>query len=185
MLTRSTDPDQDLIPGLRAGDEAALRALMNRRLDTLHRLAFRLLGDRFEAEDVCQETFLKFWRAAPEWRTGEAKILTWLCRVATNDCYDRLRKHCPDLPGEDMPELIDGRPPADERLARQEGWDQLQTAMMALPDRQRAALTLRYDQDMTQKEAASILGISEKAYEGLLVRGRKRLKDLMQEMDHV
>ena len=74
MLTRSTDPDQDLIPGLRAGDEAALRALMNRRLDTLHRLAFRLLGDRFEAEDVCQETFLKFWRAAPEWRTGEAKF---------------------------------------------------------------------------------------------------------------
>lgn len=185
MLMRSSDPDQDLIPGLRAGDEAALRALMSRRLDTLHRLAFRLLGDRFEAEDVCQETFLKFWRAAPDWRTGEAKILTWLCRVATNDCYDRLRKHRPDLPGEDLPDPIDGRLSADERLSQKEGWDALQTAMMTLPDRQRAALTLRYDQDMAQKEAASILGISEKAYEGLLARGRKKLKELMQEMDHV
>ncbi|MEL6686912.1 MAG: sigma-70 family RNA polymerase sigma factor [Pseudomonadota bacterium] len=183
MLMRVGDPDRDLIPGLKAGEESALRLLMSRRMETLHRLAFRLLGDRFEAEDVCQETFLKFWRAAPEWRTGEAKILTWLCRVATNDCYDRLRKHRPDLPG-DLPEQVDQTQTAQDRLTQNEDWDRLQTAMMALPDRQRAALTLRYDQDMPQREAASILGISEKAYEALLVRGRKKLKTLMQESDH-
>ena len=184
MLMRVGDPDQDLISGLQAGEESALRTLMTRRMDTLHRLAYRLLGDTFEAEDVCQETFLKFWRAAPNWRTGEAKILTWLCRVATNDCYDRLRKHKPDLPG-DVPDLTDGAPRADDRIARRQDWDALQSAMMALPDRQRAALTLRYDQDMPQRDAAAILGISEKAYESLLIRGRKRLKEMMQERDNV
>jgi RNA polymerase sigma-70 factor (ECF subfamily) len=71
-----SDPDHDLIPGLRAGDNAALRTLMDRRLRTVHRLAYRLLGDEFEAEDICQDTFLKFWRAAPEWRTGDARVLT-------------------------------------------------------------------------------------------------------------
>ena len=182
---RSSDPDQDLIPGLRAGNESALRSLMSRRLNTLHRLSFRLLGDAFEAEDVCQETFLKFWRAAPDWREGDAKILTWLCRVATNDCYDRLRKHRPDLPGEDLPDPVDRRPSADERLSQKEGWDRLQSAMMKLPEQQRAAMTLCYDQDLAQKEAASVLGVSEKAYEALLVRGRKRLKELILEMDHV
>lgn len=177
------DPDHDLIPGLRAGNEPALRLLMDRRMNTVHRLAYRLLGDEFEAEDVCQDTFLKFWRAAPDWRDGEARILTWLCRVATNACYDRLRKSCPDLPG-DMSEEADGRDGADTNLVARQRWDALQAAMMGLPDRQRAALSLRYDDALSQRDAAEIMGTSEKAYEALLVRGRKTLKVLMQESEH-
>jgi len=179
-----SDPDSDLIPDLLAGDERALRTLMDRRLASVHRLAYRLLGDEFDAEDVCQDTFLKFWRAAPGWRTGDARILTWLCRVATNGCYDRLRKSKPDLPG-DMSEQVDRRDGADMRLESRQRWDALQTAMMDLPERQRAALSLRYDDAVSQKDAAQILGIGEKAYEALLVRGRKALKALMQETEHV
>lgn len=179
-----SDPDNDLISGLRAGNESALRALIDRRSASLHRVAYRLLGDTYDAEDVCQETFLKFWRAAPDWRDGDARILTWLCRVATNDCYDRLRKKRPDLPGE-MADYPDGRTGAEAALVNRERWDGLQTAMMSLPDRQRAALTLRYDEDMSQRHAAEIMGIGQKAYEALLVRGRKGLKALMQETEHV
>ncbi|GHA96070.1 RNA polymerase sigma factor [Algimonas arctica] len=178
-----TDPDHDLILGLRAGNEPALRALMDRRMRTVHRLAYRLLGDEFEAEDICQDTFLKFWRAAPEWREGEARILTWLCRVATNACYDRLRKSRPDLPG-DMSEEPDRRDGADTTLVARQRWDALQAAMMNLPERQRAALSLRYDDALSQREAADIMGTSEKAYEALLVRGRKTLKAWMQESEH-
>lgn len=177
------DPDHDLISGLRAGNEPALRALMDRRMATVHRLAYRLLGDQFEAEDICQETFLKFWRAAPDWRTGEARILTWLCRVATNACYDRLRKSRPDLPG-DMSDQADSRDGADQTLVARQRWDALQTAMMALPDRQRAALSLCYDEALSQRDAAQVMAISEKAYEALLGRGRKTLKALMQESEH-
>lgn len=177
------DPDHDLIPGLRAGNEPSLRTLMDRRMGTVHRLSYRLLGDEFDAEDICQETFLKFWRAAPDWRTGEARVLTWLCRVATNACYDRLRKSRPDLPG-DMSEEADSREAADVTLVARQRWDALQTAMMGLPDRQRAALSLRYDDALSQRDAADVMGTSEKAYEALLVRGRKTLKALMQESEH-
>lgn len=183
MKNPATDPDHDLIPGLRAGNEAALRTLMDRRLKTVHRLAYRLLGDAFEAEDVCQDIFLKFWRAAPDWREGEARVLTWLCRVATNACYDHLRKSRPDLPG-DMREQADARDGADIRLVARQRWDALQAAMMGLSERQRAALSLCYDQALSQREAATVMGISEKAYEALLVRGRKTLKALMQESEH-
>ncbi|MGJ8558784.1 MAG: sigma-70 family RNA polymerase sigma factor [Litorimonas sp.] len=177
------DPDHDLIPGLRAGNELALRTLMERRMKTVHRLAYRLLGDEFDAEDICQDTFLKFWRTAPDWRTGEARVLTWLCRVATNACYDRLRKSRPDLPG-DMSEQVDRRDGADTTLVARQRWDALQAAMMDLPDRQRAALSLRYDDALSQREAAEVMGTSEKAYEALLVRARKTLKTLMQESEH-
>lgn len=178
------DPDHDLISGLMAGKETALRALMDRRMATVHRLAYRLLGDEFESEDVCQETFLKFWRAAPTWRTGEARILTWLCRVATHDCYDRLRKSRPDLPG-DLSEQADNRDTADTNLEARQRWDALQSAMMRLPERQRIALSLCYDDALSQKDACEIMNIGEKAYEALLVRGRKGLKERMKEREHV
>lgn len=177
------DPDTDLIPGLRAGDEMALRQLIDRRMPSVHRLAYRLLGDTHEAEDVCQDTFLKFWRAAPDWRDGEARILTWLCRVATNGCYDRLRKSRPDLPGQ-MDDQADDRDGAETQIVARERWGALQTAMMSLPDRQRAALSLCYDEALPQREAAAIMGIGEKAYEGLLVRARKALRALMQESEY-
>jgi RNA polymerase sigma-70 factor (ECF subfamily) len=183
MAPPRSDPDADLIPGLRAGDPAALRVLMDRRLGSLHRLAYRLLGDEFEAEDVCQETFVKVWHAAPGWREGEARILTWLCRVATNACYDRLRKSRPDLPGE-MGEHADDRPGVEDRLAERQRWDAVQTAMMNLPERQRAAMAMRYDRALPQREAAAALGLTEKAYEGLLGRARTALRTLMKESEH-
>ncbi len=182
MLAKVTDPDVDLLPALCRGESAALRRLMDRRLSTVHRLAYRLLGDEFEAEDVAQEAFLKLWKAAPEWEEGKAKLLTWLCRVATNACYDRLRKKRPDLPGETL-DPTDERPSALSVIETRQRWDALQTAMMALPDKQRTALSLCYDQALPQREAATLMEMSEKAYESLLVRARKALKETVS--DHV
>ena len=169
------DPDLDLLAGLARGEEAALRALMDRRLATVHRLAFRLLGDAHEAEDVAQEAFLKLWHAAPTWKPGRARLSTWLCRVAKNACYDRLRKRRPDLPGETL-DPVDERPGAHVQLERSQRWDALQFAMMGLPENERTALSLCYDQALPQREAAAVMEMSEKAYESLLVRARRALR---------
>ncbi len=182
MLAKVTDPDSDLLPALRRGDQRTFKTLMQRRLETVHRLAYRLLGDEFEAEDVAQEAFLKLWKAAPDWQEGKAKLSTWLCRVATNACYDRLRKKRPSLPGE-MLEPTDERPGALSLIETRQRWDALQTAMMSMPDKQRTALSLCYDQALPQREAALIMEMSEKAYESLLVRARKALKEKVS--DHV
>lgn len=149
---------------------------MERRLPSVHRLAFRLLGDAHEAEDVAQEAFLKLWSHAPDWQPGRARLSTWLHRVASNACYDRLRKRRPDLPGE-MLDPRDERPGAQAELERAQRWDALQAAMMELAPRERTALSLCYDEALPQREAAAVMEMTEKAYESLLVRARRKLKD--------
>jgi len=170
------DPDIDLLPGLRAGRPAALSQLMDRHLNRLHGLAWHMTGDRSQAEDIAQETFLRFWQTAPSWTDqGGATILTWLRRVATRLCIDEKRRKRPiytDLP----PEQIDQSPRADLELVRSETAHRVQAAILTLPERQRAALVLSYYQHLSQKEGAATLGLKQKAYESLLSRAKANLK---------
>jgi len=171
------DPDIDLLPGLRAGDSSALSALMDRHLNRVHSLAWHMTGDRSQAEDIAQETFLRFWQAAPGWTEGGgATILTWLRRVATRLCIDEKRRKRPiytDIP----PDREDQTTPTpDLELVRSETAQRVQKEILSLPDRQRAALTLSYYQHLSQSEGAAVMGIKEKAYESLLSRAKTKLK---------
>ena len=84
-------PDEALLVAFANGDAASGRALLERLAPRLFGYATRVLGDRAEAEDVVQETMLRLWKQAPNWRQGEAKISTWAYRVTVNLCTDRLR----------------------------------------------------------------------------------------------
>lgn len=170
------DPDIDLLPGFRVGDPSALSTLMDRHLSRVHSLAWHMTGDRAQAEDIAQETFLRFWQTAPKWEEGgNATILTWLRRVATRLCIDDKRRKRPiytDL----TPEQTDPTPSADLELVRSETATRVQAAILSLPERQRAALILSYYQHMSQSEGAAAMGIKEKAYESLLSRAKAKLK---------
>jgi len=171
----ASDPDADIIPRLAAGDETALQTLMDRHLGTIKSLAAYMLKDNFAAEDVAQTVFLKTWDTAAEWTPGGAKLITWMRRVATNQCLDMIKKHKP-IYTDRIPERPDITPLAQETLAAKEQATFVKTGLQSLPDRQRAALTLSYYQGVSQKEGASILDITEAAYESLLVRARKALR---------
>ena len=149
---------------------------MDRHLNRLHGLAWHMTGDRSQAEDIAQETFLRFWQAAPGWKeAGDATILTWLRRVATRLCIDEKRRMRPvytDL----IPEKADPAPRVDIELVRSETAQRVQAAILELPDRQRAVLVLSYYQHLSQKDGAAIMGLKEKAYESLLSRARAALK---------
>ena len=142
--------------------------------------AYYMLGDAMAAEDITQTVFLKTWQNINEWKSGNAKLLTWMRRVNTNACLDQLRKKKP-LHSDVVPEIEDSADTPFEALSRQNQSEAIKSALQKLPDRQRAAVTLSYYQELTQKEGASIMSISEKAYESLLVRGRKSLKLLLKE----
>lgn len=176
------DPDTDLIPRLQAGDEAALAELMARRMKTIHALASRLLGDAVMAEDVAQTVFLKTWMHIKNWNSGTAKLQTWMCRVATNQCLDILKRKGP-IYTENLPEMADGRASAIDNLHHQDDAAQVKAAMRSLTPSQRAAITLCYFKDLSQKEASQILGVSEKAYESLLSRARKSLRQILTETE--
>jgi len=181
-----TDPDADIIAGLQAGDDRALNILMARHLNTIHALAARLLGDRALAEDVTQTVFLKTWEFAPDWVPGRARLLTWMRRVTTHHCLDMLKKKAP-IYTDTVPDHADERDSVVQSLIKREATTEIgaevSAAMARLPERQRTALTLSYYEELSQKEGARIMEISESAYESLLVRARKALRQAFEITD--
>lgn len=164
------------------GDRHAALALTQRVTPRVLGYAARLLsGDRAEAEDVAQETMLRLWRIAPDWRQGETKVTTWAYRVATNLCIDRqrsrLRKRQMAL--DDAPEVADGSVGAEGRLQEAGRMAALEAALAELPDRQRQAVVLRHLEGMTNPEIAAIMEIGVEAVESLTARGKRALSAIL------
>ncbi|MEZ0604275.1 RNA polymerase sigma factor [Paraburkholderia sp. IW21] len=169
------DPDTELLAGVARQDPAAVRSLVARKLPRLLALATRMLGDRMEAEDVAQEVFVRIWNQASHWREGEAKVDTWVHRVALNLCYDRLRGRRED-PRDEMPDQIDPAALPDAALEARAQDQRVREALAALPARQREALVLNYYQEMSNIDAAALMGITVDALESLLARARRNLR---------
>lgn len=186
MLTRSLEREEAptpvagetderaLMARVGTGDAAAFEQLVERHMPMLHALAWRMLGDACEAEDVVQESLVKLWVNAKGWQPAGGGLGAWLRRIATNACLDRLRRPRP-LSDEGLPERADDALPADALIDVERRRAAVQAAILALPDRQRAAIVLTYHENVSNAEAASILGIGVKALESLLVRARHGL----------
>jgi RNA polymerase sigma-70 factor (ECF subfamily) len=169
------DPDADLLPLLAEGDERAFEQLVDRHLSRLHAAATRLLNDRSEAEDVCQDVFLQAWRQASQWQPGRARFATWLHQVMLNGCRDRLRRRRPQ--SELDPDALVDRQHGPERTFDEAQREQaLQAALAELPERQREAVILCHYGALSQREAAASLDLSVDALESLLARARRQLR---------
>lgn len=165
------------------GDGQAASVLAYRHTGRVLALALRMLGDQAEAEDVAQEALMRLWKIAPDWRQGEAKVSTWLYRVASNLCTDRLRKHSGKRATEDIdnvPEPKDDSPSIEADLIARERADALQAALQTLPTRQRKAVSLRFLQELANPEVAEIMEISVEAVESLLSRGKRGLAQALE-----
>ena len=173
-----SDPDADLIFGLQSRDEKSLAGLMDRHMSAIHKQAFYMLGDKMAAEDVTQTVFLKTWEHAHNWEPGQAKLLTWMRRVTRNACLDILKKKTP-IYTDTVPEMEDAANSPFESLSETQRSQRVGLALAQLPENQRAALTLSYYQNVSQREGAAIMDVSESAYESLLVRARKALKIIL------
>jgi RNA polymerase sigma-70 factor, ECF subfamily len=173
--TAGGDPDADLLQRLQAGDRVAFATLVDRHLPALQRFALRLLGNLAEAEDVSQETFLRAWERAGQWREGGARYATWLHQIALNLCRDRLRARRPEA-AVDSEALPDPAPRPEQNLAEDQRGQALREAIAALPERQREALLLFHYQELNQQQAAAALEVSEDALESLLARARRSLR---------
>lgn len=176
-----SDPDEALLAAVAQGDPAAVRALAARKLPRLLALAGRMLGEASEAEDVAQEAMIRAWRQAPIWKPGVARFDTWLHRVTLNLCYDRLRRRR-EIVTDAPPEQADDGPAPDRGLEAADVGRRVAAAMGALPDRQREAVALCHYQDLTNIEAAAIMGVSVDALESLLSRGRRALRAALSDM---
>ncbi len=156
------------------GDHAAARSLTLRLTPRMLAYAARMLGDRAEAEDVAQETMLRLWRIAPDWRQGEAQVSTWAYRVAANLCTDRLRRRR-GVGLDDAPEPLDDAPSALAGMIEGDRLRALDVALAQLPERQRQAVVLRHIEGMANPEIAVIMEIGVEAVESLTARGKRAL----------
>jgi len=174
---KDTDPDVELLARISNNEPAAVNEMVTRKLPRLLALASRILGDADEAKDVAQESFLRIWRHAASWRSGEARFDTWLHRVALNLCHDRLRRRKErPLSDDDTAALVDTTPSLDEQLEAADRSARMAAALAALPERQREAIVLQYYQELSNIDAAALMNISVEALESLLSRARRQLR---------
>lgn len=169
--------DHALMTAFAAGDRSAARDLSSRLAPKAYAVAFRMLGNGADAEDVTQEAMLRLWKAAPQWdQNGEAQPMTWLYRVVSNLCIDRLRRtkgRTADLA--DVPESADETPSAVDQMIAADRQMALQAALAELPDRQRQAVVLRHIENLSNPEIAGVMDVGVEAVESLTARGKRAL----------
>ena len=160
-----------------AGDKQAFARIVDAEMSRVQAVARRVLGNDADAEDVAQEAMVRLWQQAANWRPGEARIRTWLYRVAVNLSIDRIRRRREE--GEDAAPEHAENARQQRQLEERDLSRAMDEALQVLPERQRIALALFHYEGATMAEVAEVMETSPDAVESLLGRGRRALKKML------
>lgn len=175
------DPsDAALVERARAGDDAALSALVRRHQDAAFRVALSITRDEDTAQDVVQEAFVKAFRALDRFR-GDAAFRTWMLTITANEGRGALRKRKrraeTSIDGL-APIEVDEPSPADlAELASESA--RAREMLENLPEKQRLSIALRIDEGLSFREIGDVIGSSEGAARVNYFHGIRRLRELM------
>ena len=178
--TQAAESDDAVMARIAGRDALAFSRVVEAQVGLLHRVAYRMLGDGAEAEDVAQEALLRLWASADRWRPAQAGIAVWLTRVAVNLCLDRLRRRRFSSDAE-VPERPDDAPGADESMDEARMRAAALAALGDLTERHRAAIVLTYYEELPNVAAAEVLEMKLKAFESLLLRARAAMRAALAE----
>lgn len=176
--------DTRLLAGLRQRDPQAFTQFFDTNVDRVYRLALGMLGQRADAEEIVQATFLSAFEAIGRFEP-HAQLSTWLYRIAYNHALMLLRRRHPEeqpLPddSESFPlpaTLVDWSALPEDQLLNDEVHETLFAAISSLPERLRAAFVLRDIETLSTAECAQVQGISESACKVRLHRARLLLRE--------
>lgn len=159
--------DEELIADYVAGDEEAFTQLVERHLKTVYSFVMRFVGNGHEAEDIVQETFLKAWKSARQYKKEASKFKTWVLRIARNTAIDHLRKkkHIPfsEFENDQGQNVLAETVPdqallQDERFAKIQDVEAVQRALSKLSPDAREIIVLHYTNGLTFLEIGEMLG---------------------------
>jgi RNA polymerase sigma-70 factor, ECF subfamily len=163
--------DEELLAEFQQGDASAFERLLRRHRGPLYTFLLRMLGDREQAEDLAQETFLRVVKGAAAWE-HRARFQTWLYAIARNLCVDRARREkfrrteSADAPVEEGgPSIVEatasGDPAPDRAAANERLRPILLRALASLPFEQREVFVLREQAGVPFREIAELIGVNE------------------------
>ncbi len=181
--------DEELVARSVRGDADSFNELILRWERPIYALAYRTIGREEDARDVCQETFLRAFRALPAFR-GQAKFSSWLYRIALNLCRDWLRRErrAPLTQFDDNADPFEALAAAEpsesieDLVARRELTLAVERVMARLPDEQRTAIVLKEYHGLTFQEIADLMScplstVKTRLYQGLAVLRRDLAAD--------
>ena len=175
--------DRAIIHQVLAGDAEAFARLVDGHYDRCARIAFRILGNREDAEEAIQDAFLRAFRALSSYEDRE-RFSAWLTRILVNQCRtvlagsQRREAVFSDLDLRDAEHFANAE-------TREDAWPELEPALAQLPADQREAIVLRYADDLTYEEMARVTGAGESALKMRVQRAFARLRVLLQEVSSV
>jgi RNA polymerase sigma-70 factor (ECF subfamily) len=188
------EAERALVERVRAGDEAALGELVDAYHRPLLRIAESYVGRGATAEDVVQETWVAVVDHLEDFE-GRSALKTWIVRILVNKAKTRRTRDKRFIAQEEQDEVLDGRftglgfwkgvpefarGPEEALLGKEaSGW--LVRALEALPETQRAVVTLRDVEEWTSEEVCNALGLSDSNQRVLLHRGRQRLRTALED----
>jgi len=167
------------------GDQNAFGDIIEIYKDKVFQICYRMLGNRHEAEDIAQEAFIRAYVNIQRFNI-ELKFSTWLYRIATNLCIDRIRKKKPDyyldaeVPGTDGLNMYsqiaaDGRLPEDD-VESLELQAMIQLEISKLPEKYRSVIVLKYIEELSLNEISEILELPLGTVKTRIHRGREALR---------
>jgi RNA polymerase sigma-70 factor (ECF subfamily) len=175
--------DEDLMPLVEVGDAEAFAALYDRHGRMAYSLAYRMMGEKQEAEDVVQEAFVKVWRSAGGYRVGRASVRTWILSIVRNRGIDHIRSRASR--GRMQDEVEVSAPTSEPSEAFAEAWrntqqEQVREALNTLPHEQLKILELSYFSGYTHAEIAEHLELPLGTVKGRMRLGLQKLRDYYQ-----
>jgi RNA polymerase sigma-70 factor (ECF subfamily) len=162
------------------GDETAFEVLVRRHSPVLLQLAHRLLGSSSDAEEAVQDAFVSAWRRLPEFR-GDSAFLTWMYRIVTNSCMNRLRGRKPSTGLDEVPEQAapDHFSSPARAAETQAAMRDLSRVLAELTPQQRACWVLRELHGQSYDDIARATGVTPDAVRGRIFRARRYLMEAM------
>ncbi|MFC3882486.1 RNA polymerase sigma factor SigW [Bacillus songklensis] len=176
---------------VKKGDQDAFAEIVEYYKDKVYQLCYRMLGNAHEAEDSAQEAFIRAYVNIHSYDSTK-KFSTWLYRIATNLCIDRIRKKKPDYyldaeisgtDGLDMYSQIPSKQelPEDE-LEKLELQEQIQREILRLPEKYRSVIVLKYVDELSLKEISDILDLPVGTVKTRIHRGREALRNKLRHL---
>jgi RNA polymerase sigma-70 factor, ECF subfamily len=182
------ESESTLIQQAQKGDHEAFASLVNEHQRYVYNLALRVVKDENEALDLAQETFVRAWTALPNFK-GQSQFRTWLYRIVTNLCYNRLpnlRRSLNDL-GDDMMENIPESDSIFDNPARElennEIKGYLHQAVEALDENYRLLISMRYQNELSYEEIASTLNLPLGTVKTGIFRAKAQLRNALANLE--